>query len=203
MFLYFLDLFGTSIFAVSGVILAFRLRMDAVGVLVLAAAVAIGGGTLRDVILDVPVFWLRDNTYIWVIIFTCIITGCLINRYRITWWFLPISDALGLGVFAIIGAEKALRLGLSPTVAVIMGTLTGCGGGAIRDVLARRIPFVLKEEIYASACILGAGVYAILYQKQVDADIAISIGIAVALAIRIPAIIWNISLPRFSYRPQK
>lgn len=199
MLLYSLDLFGTAVFAISGAVLAFRLRMDVIGVLVLAAAVAVGGGTMRDVILNVPVFWLGDNNYIWIIIITCLICILCIKKYRVfPWWVLPISDAIGLGVFAIIGAEKALRLGLNPIVAIIMGTLTGCGGGVIRDVLAGRIPFVFRTEIYASACMVGTGIYAILY-PFVREDLAIVLGIGIVLAIRIPAIIWRLSLPTFSY----
>ena len=200
MFLYFLDLFGTAVFAISGVTLAFRLRMDAIGVLILASVVAIGGGTLRDVILDVPVFWLKDNNYIWDILITCVISATMMNYARaIPWWILPISDALGLGVFTIIGADTALSLGLSATVAVIMGTLTACGGGIIRDMLARRIPFVLRQEIYASACIVGGSCYAMLRDYWHE-DMAIIVSVFVVLAIRIPAIIWRWSLPKFDFQ---
>lgn len=200
MLLYFLDLFGTVVFAISGVILAVRLRMDVVGVSVLAAVTAVGGGTIRDAILDVPVFWLHDNNYIWLIVATCLLSIMLMKVYqRIPWWVLPISDAIGLAAFVIIGAEKALKLGLNPIVAVIMGTLTGCGGGVIRDVLARRVPFVFRTEIYASACLAGGAVYAGLH-GFIPTNIAIVIGATVVLLIRVPAIIWNLSLPTYSYK---
>ncbi len=199
MFLYIFDLLGTAIFAVSGVSMAFRLKMDAVGVLVLASVVAIGGGTIRDIVLDVPVFWLTDNNYIWVVIATCALMIAFIKKpTRLPWYILPVSDAVGLGVFAIIGAEKALHYGFSPTVAVLMGTLTGCGGGAIRDVLAGQIPFIFQKEVYASACIIGGAVYCLLDYSQMPRFVNMLIAASVVLAIRLAAIKWQLSLPTFS-----
>ncbi len=200
MFFYLVDLFGTAVFAVSGVSLAFRLKMDAVGVLVLASVVAIGGGTIRDLILDVPVFWLTDNTYIWIVIATCALMIAFVKKpTRLPWWILPVSDAIGLALFAVMGAEKSLRYGFSPTVAVLMGTLTGCGGGAIRDVLAGEIPFIFQKEIYASACVVGAAVFCLLYSYQIfPTSVNMIIGMGVVLAIRLPAIKWQLSLPTFS-----
>ncbi len=199
MFLYIFDLLGTAIFAVSGVSMAFRLKMDAVGVLVLASVVAIGGGTIRDIVLDVPVFWLTDNNYIWVVIATCALMIAFIKKpTRLPWYILPVSDAVGLAVFTIIGAEKSLHYGFSPTVAVLMGTLTGCGGGAIRDVLAGQIPFIFQKEIYASACIIGGTAYCLLDYAQTPRIINMLVAAGVVLAIRLTAIKWQLSLPTFS-----
>ncbi|MDP8079343.1 trimeric intracellular cation channel family protein [Phocoenobacter skyensis] len=199
MFLYIVDLLGTAIFAVSGVSMAFRLKMDAVGVLVLASVVAIGGGTIRDIVLDVPVFWLTDNNYIWVVIATCVLMIAFTKKpTRLPWYILPVSDAVGLAFFAIMGAEKALHYGFSPTVAVLMGTLTGCGGGVLRDVLARQIPFIFQKEIYASACIMGATVYCLLDYSHLPRFVNVLVGIAVVLVIRLTAIKWQLSLPVFS-----
>ncbi|MDG6881694.1 Predicted membrane protein [Phocoenobacter uteri] len=199
MFLYIFDLLGTAIFAVSGVSMAFRLKMDAVGVLVLASVVAIGGGTIRDLILDAPVFWLTDNNYIWIVVATCALMIAFIKKpTRIPWYVLPVSDAVGLAVFTVIGAEKALHYGFSPTVAVLMGTLTGCGGGAIRDVLAGQIPFIFQKEIYASACIIGGSVYCLLDYSHLPRVINILVAAGVVLAIRLTAIKWQLSLPTFS-----
>lgn len=200
MFFYLVDLFGTAVFAVSGVSLAFRLKMDAVGVLVLASVVAIGGGTIRDLILDVPVFWLTDNTYIWIVIATCALMIAFVKKpTRLAWWILPVSDAIGLALFAVMGAEKALRYGFSPTIAVLMGTLTACGGGAIRDVLAGEIPFIFQKEIYASACIIGASIFCFLHYCHIFPNsVNMIIGMGVVLAIRLPAIKWQLSLPTFS-----
>lgn len=204
MLYYFLDLFGTAVFAISGVLLAFRARMDAVGVIVLASFTAIGGGTIRDTILKLPVFWLNDNTYIWLIIATCLLTIWLINRANnIPWWILPVSDAIGLAFFAIMGTEKTLDHGFSPTVAVLMGAITGCGGGAIRDVFARIIPFIFQKEIYATACIAGSTFFCLLDYYHISRPYNFLISICIVLAIRLSAIKWNLSLPIFDYAKQE
>lgn len=139
MLLYILDMFGTAVFAISGVLLASKLRMDPFGMIVLAMVTAIGGGTIRDMVLGAtPVFWVTQTEYLWVILATCVLSIVLIRHpRRLPWYVLPVADAIGLAVFVAIGVDKALSYGASPMVAVIMGVLTGCGGGIIRDVLAR------------------------------------------------------------------
>ena len=200
MIYYFLDLFGTAVFAISGVLLAFRAKMDAVGVIVLASFTAIGGGTIRDTILNLPVFWLSDNNYIWLIIATCLLTIWLINKANnIPWWILPVSDAIGLAFFAIMGTEKTLDHGFSPTVAVLMGAITGCGGGAIRDVFARIIPFIFQKEIYATACIIGSTAFCLLEDLNLPRSYNFLISICIVLTIRLSAIKWNLSLPIFEF----
>lgn len=154
---YISDMFGTAVFAFSGVLVAGRLRMDGFGVMVLAAVTAIGGGTIRDMILGAtPVFWVRDPLYIWVVIATALIGMWMVKLpRRMPWYVLPVADAFGLALFTVIGAQKALNFGTSGLIAVLMGTMTGVAGGMIRDVLAREVPMVLQKEIYATACILG------------------------------------------------
>lgn len=174
--------------------------MDTFGVLVLASATAIGGGTLRDLILGcTPVFWVNDTTYLWVICFTCFITVFILrspNRKLLN--LLELSDAFGLAVFVAIGVDKSLALGVSGIVAVAMGVLTGCGGGIIRDVLARVVPMIFKEEIYASACMLGGSVHVICFNLGISSIYSMLAGIFVTLSIRISAIKWRLSLPIFS-----
>lgn len=200
MLLYTLDMFGTAVFAISGVLLASKLRMDPFGMIVLAMVTAIGGGTIRDMMLGAtPVFWMNDTLYLWVILATCIGSLLLIRHPRsLPWYLLPVADAIGLAVFVSIGVNKALSFGASPIVAVIMGTLTGCGGGIIRDVLAREIPMLFRTEVYATACIAGGvihtGALALGYSMQ-GATLA---GMAVTLIIRLAAIRWRLSLPIFS-----
>ena len=158
--IYGLDLFGTAIFALSGVLMAGRLRMDAIGVIVLAAVTAIGGGTIRDLLIGARPFWIQNTTYLWVILGTAGL-GMLLTRLpkRLPWYTLPLADALGLALFVVIGAQKALSFGTSSMVAVVMGVITGVAGGMIRDVLAREVPLVLQKEIYATACIVGGILY--------------------------------------------
>ncbi|MGF1685534.1 TRIC cation channel family protein [Photobacterium japonica] len=200
--IYLLDMFGTAVFAASGVLLAGRLRMDPFGVVVLASVTAIGGGTIRDMALGAtPVFWITDTTYLWVIFVTCLISMIAIRRPRqMPWYILPVADAIGLAVFVAIGVEKALRFGATPMVAVIMGVLTGCGGGVIRDVLAREIPMVLRTEVYATACILGGIVHTTALTVGVAASVATLAGIITTLTIRLAAIRWHLSLPTFALR---
>ncbi|EJG0648090.1 trimeric intracellular cation channel family protein [Vibrio parahaemolyticus] len=199
MLLYMIDLFGTAIFAVSGVLLAGRLKMDPFGVIVLGSVTAIGGGTIRDMALGAtPVFWITDTTYLWVIFITCLLTMILVRRpKRLAWWVLPVCDAIGLAVFVGIGVEKALAYNASGMVAVIMGVITGCGGGIIRDVLAREVPMVLRSEVYATACIIGGIFHTMAVSMGYDHSTALLAGVISTLVIRLGAIRWHLSLPTF------
>lgn len=198
---YWLDLAGVTVFALSGVILACRSRMDPFGMLVLAAMTGIGGGTLRDLLLGIrPVFWVTDPTYLWVIIITVVISIVGFHYiHRLSRIVLPVLDAFGLAIFTIIGAHKALALGHGGTVAVLMGLLTGVAGGMLRDVLARRVPMVLRQEIYATASIAGAWTYVILYSQPIHPYTTIALPILVILALRLSAIYWRLSLPVFAW----
>ncbi|MUK43163.1 trimeric intracellular cation channel family protein [Aliivibrio fischeri] len=200
MLIYTIDMFGTAIFAISGVLLAGRLKMDPFGVTVLASVTAIGGGTIRDMALGAtPVFWINDTNYLLVIFITCILTMLIIRRpRRLPWYVLPVSDAIGLAVFVGIGVEKALNYNADPMVAVIMGVITGCGGGIIRDVLAREVPMVLRSEVYATACILGGIVHTSALEFNVQSSTAMLLGVTSTLIIRLAAIRWHLSLPTFA-----
>ncbi|HCH5333307.1 TPA: TRIC cation channel family protein [Vibrio parahaemolyticus] len=200
MLLYMIDLFGTAIFALSGVLLAGRLKMDPFGVIVLGSVTAIGGGTIRDMALGAtPVFWITDTTYLWVIFITCLLTMILVRRpKRLAWWVLPVCDAIGLAVFVGIGVEKALAYNASGMVAVIMGVITGCGGGIIRDVLAREVPMVLRSEVYATACIIGGIFHTMAVSMGYDHSTALLAGVISTLVIRLGAIRWHLSLPTFA-----
>lgn len=200
MLLYIIDLFGTAIFAISGVLLAGRLKMDPFGIVVLGSVTAIGGGTIRDMALGAtPVFWITDTTYLWVIFITCVLTMLLVRRpKRVAWWVLPVCDAIGLAAFVGIGVEKALTYSASGMVAVIMGVISGCGGGIIRDVLAREVPMVLRSEVYATACIIGGIVQTLAVNMNYDHSTALLAGVASTLVIRLGAIRWHLSLPTFA-----
>ncbi|OCH14558.1 MULTISPECIES: TRIC cation channel family protein [unclassified Aliivibrio] len=200
MLIYIIDMFGTAIFAISGVLLAGRLKMDPFGVTVLASVTAIGGGTIRDMALGAtPVFWITDTNYLLVIFITCILTMLIIRKpKRLPWYVLPVSDAIGLAVFVGIGVEKALSYNADPMVAVIMGVITGCGGGIIRDVLAREVPMVLRSEVYATACILGGIVHTSALEFNIQSSTAMLMGVAATLIIRLAAIRWHLSLPTFA-----
>ena len=192
MLVYWLDIIGTAVFAISGVLLAGKLRMDPFGVLVLGVVTAVGGGTIRDMALaNGPVFWVKDPTDLVVAMVTSMFTILLVRQpRRLPKWVLPVLDAVGLAVFVAHSG---------PLVAVCMGVVTGVGGGIIRDVLAREIPMILRTEIYATACIVGGIVHATAYYTfQVPLENAAMIGMVVTLVIRLAAIRWHLKLPTFA-----
>ncbi|UYM18038.1 trimeric intracellular cation channel family protein [Endozoicomonas euniceicola] len=197
MLLYSLDLFGTAVFAISGAWVACRKDMDIFGAMVLAFVTAVGGGTIRDVLLGAtPVFWFQDTLYLTVIFASTLFAIALRKWHEKAQWPLQVADALGLAVFVVIGADKALTYGAEPVVAVMMGVLTGCGGGAIRDVLADEIPNVLRNEVYASAAIAGGAVFVFL-NSVLGFTLAAVISATLVLLMRLLALYNNISLPRF------
>src|SRR5690554_849043 len=191
---YFADLAGVAVFAVAGTLLAFRKNMDGFGGIVLASVTAIGGGTTRDLILQQPVFSVYDPVYFAVIFGAAVITAIWL-RFRA---YIPLNqllyaDALGIAFFTVLGAEKALNLGVSPVIAVIMGTMTAVFGGMLRDVLARDIPMVLKSELYATTCIISGTVFVLLYSWQ--PQVATVASLFTTLGLRFCAIRYHWSLP--------
>lgn len=195
-FFYWFDHLGVAVFAVSGTLLAFRKNMDGFGVIVLASATAVGGGTLRDLILDLPVFWAYDATYIYTILAAAFTTILWLRlRDYIHQKTLLIADAIGLAFFTVMGAQKALEAGFPAVVCVVMGTVTACFGGMLRDVLARDIPMVLKGELYATTCLVGGSVYVLL--APYTALTALLAGGLVTLLLRLGAIRWQWSLNVF------
>jgi uncharacterized membrane protein YeiH len=193
-----LDYFGTAVFALSGVLLASRRRMDPFGAFVLASVTAIGGGTMRDIALgDTPVFWVHNAIYLWVIMGTCLVSMILLNRFpKPPQWLLPVADAIGMAVFMAIGAKKAAAFDVPIVVAIVMGVMTACGGGMIRDILANRIPLVLRSEIYATACIVGGIFWGISNLLGLQSWVGTAACIVTALAIRLVAIRYHLALPR-------
>ncbi len=192
------DLLGIAVFAISGTLAAWRKQMDGFGVIVLATVTAIGGGTLRDVILDSPVIWLSNNSYFLAIFAAAGLTILLVrNRLVIPNNTLQIADAIGLAFFVIMGTQKALDHGTSGFVAIMMGTMSGVCGGMIRDVLCREIPMVFRGELYAMACIFGGLVYVQLLGFGMEQMPAMLSGMMALLALRLAAIRWHITIPVF------
>lgn len=194
-----LELLGVAVFAVSGALAAGRKRLDLVGVVVIATVTAIGGGTLRDLLLDRhPVFWIADPVNLYVIVASALLTVLFGRRWPPPSRTLVVADALGLALFTIGGAQIAERAGLPAIVVVIMGTLTGVAGGALRDVLSAEIPMVMRQgRIYATAAIMGVVVYLIL-QGLLPQTVAALLGMACIAALRFAAILWDLSVPVFA-----
>ncbi len=198
MLIYLLDLFGVAVFAITGSLAAGKKKMDLFGVVVLALATALGGGTLRDVILGAyPVFWISNPTYILVGTAAAFSTFVMASSVRPPAKTLNFADALGLAIFTVIGTEKTISLGVSGSIAVIMGVMTGVAGGIIRDMLSGDIPLVLKAEIYATASLCGAITFAVLTEYFPTMPLPAPAAIAVTLTLRLAAIHWKLSLPVF------
>lgn len=196
--IYILDLVGTAIFAITGALAAGRKRMDIFGVVVLGCVTALGGGTLRDVILgNHPVFWISDTTYLEVAAIAAIGTFVLVQRWRLPTIVLMYADAVGLAVFTVIGFQRGFNATHVYSIAIVMGVITGVVGGIIRDVLSAEIPLILRREIYASASLCGAALLALLSYLQLPRPFTVSAAVLTTLAIRLAALHWNLALPLF------
>jgi uncharacterized membrane protein YeiH len=198
LYFHWFDLLGIAVFAISGTLAAWRKQMDGFGVIVLATVTAIGGGTLRDLILDSPVIWLSNNSYFLAIFAAAGLTILLVRkRLVIPNNTLQIADAIGLAFFVIMGTQKALDHGTSGFVAIMMGTMSGVCGGMIRDVLCREIPMVFRGELYAITCIFGGLVYVQLLSFGLEQMPAMLSGMTALLILRLAAIRWHLTIPVF------
>ncbi|MBK1881927.1 trimeric intracellular cation channel family protein [Luteolibacter pohnpeiensis] len=194
--IYALDLIAVAVFAASGTLAAMAANMDPVGIFVLASVTAIGGGTIRDLLLGRhPIFWIKDPAPLFVIIGSAIFTVAWTQLLPVPQHALLTADALGLALFAITGAQIAEVKGCSPLVVILMGTLTGSGGGVIRDVLTARVPLLLRADIYASAAVAGIVVYLVLRAIPKLSQAAMVSGIAVVAITRLLAVAFDLSLP--------
>ena len=201
MFLYLLDLAGVAVFSISGVLAARDRGLDLIGVIVVAAITAIGGGTLRDLLLDRhPIFWVTDASYLTVIIVSAVMTIIYVRKWPPPGVILLVADALGLALFALSGAQYAEAAQCPPLIIIIMGTMTGVMGGIIRDVITARVPLILQREIYATAAIAGVSVYLLLQAIDVPRVISFGGGMVTVVVLRLIAIRWNLHLPVFRNR---
>jgi len=191
-----LDYLGTLAFAVSGALKGIRKSMDIFGVTTLAVVTAIGGGTVRDALLDLRVFWLDDQVYVLLAIVAAIAVFLLYRVVQKTETALLYFDAVGLGVFTAIGAMKALQAEAGLVGVVAMACLTGVGGGIIRDLLAGDIPIVLRAEVYASATIAGALGFWSAQRVGAPLELAILVAVVITIALRVASILLKWNLPR-------
>lgn len=206
MLLYYLDLAGVAVFSASGVLAVRDRNLDVFGVLVVAMITAVGGGTVRDVLLDRhPIFWVTDPWYALVIIAAAVLTvGYLLVRPPPGGMFL-VADALGLALFSLSGAQFAEAARCPPLIVVLMGTMTGVTGGALRDVITAHVPLILRREIYATAAVAGIGLYLVLRALDLPNPFAVGAGMITVVALRLLAIRWDLHLPVFreSWRRMK
>jgi uncharacterized membrane protein YeiH len=197
---YALEHFAVAVCAITGVLAARGKRLDLFGVVVLALVTAVGGGTLRDVLLDiVPVFWVADPNYILTAIGFALLTFLVARVRELPGQALLVADAFGLALFTVIGVEKSLAVAAPASVAVVLGVLTGVAGGMLRDVLTGEIPLVFRKEIYlyATASLCGALLFVLLEQWLPAGPQNRLLAIALTLGLRLAAIRWKIALPLF------
>jgi len=194
---YIISLAGTAFFAISAAILAIkRSKHDWFGVTFISFITAIGGGTVRDILLDsYPLVWVKDVNYMYAIIAGVIITAIFYERIIKFRKIMFVLDTLGVAIFTIIGTEKAIHFGLSPLIAAIMGMFTAVMGGVIRDVLTRETPILFRKELYASVCLAGALFYIGLEKAGCNRSLSVVLAIVLILVIRIIAVKWKLSFP--------
>lgn len=196
-----IDLIAAAVFAITGALVASRKQMDIVGFVWLGVVTGVGGGTLRDLLLGVPVFWVANATPVVVclaasagVFFTA---QFIQNRYRLILWL----DAIGLGLFSVAGANKALEAGVSPVVAVAMGMISATVGGVVRDILGQEPSIILRREIYITASAIGAAVFVALQATPLDLNLTMFIAFLVTFVIRGAALIYGLSMPGYKSRP--
>ncbi|MBM7417601.1 MULTISPECIES: trimeric intracellular cation channel family protein [Chryseobacterium] len=193
-----IEILGTISFSMSGSFAAMQKRLDPFGVLIIAFVTSVGGGTVRDLLLDIPVFWMHDLLMCGVILITSIFSmvfKSIEKNFKVT---LFIFDSFGLGLFTIIGVQKGLNADIHPLICIGLGTITGCFGGIIRDILLNRIPLIFRKEIYASACIIGGAIFLLLTTFTALSYTIIQIfTILLIVAIRTLAVKYHWQMPKF------
>ena len=196
MFYFIIDIIGTIAFAISGVLVAMDKRLDVFGVLIIAFVTAVGGGTLRDLLIGIkPVGWLNAPMHLMIIVVTVLLAIIFVKQLKYVRKSLFLFDTIGIGLYTMVGIEKGLAADLSPVMCIALGTITACFGGVIRDILCNEIPVIFRKEIYATVCILGGLVYFFLIQFPIENTIAYSMAIVTIIIMRVLAVQFKISLP--------
>jgi len=184
-----LDIIGTMAFAMSGALTAISKKLDPFGVFIIAFVTAVGGGTLRDVMIGrTPVGWMQDPTYVYVIVWGFILAIIFRKKLDKLRTSLALFDTIGLGVFTLIGIQKGLDYNLHPVICISLGTMTACFGGVTRDILCTEIPVIFRREVYATICIFGGIVFFALRKMNIESDVIYLITSCVIIAIRLLAV---------------
>lgn len=200
----FLNIIGVAFFAVSGALMGHKKQINGFGIVVVGVMTALGGGTIRDLLLGKPIFWVTVSDYLFVT-YLAILCTILFVRYMPSPsnFFFILMDAIGLAIFNIVGIEKALIEGTGMTVALTMGMTTGIFGGLMRDVVCREIPLVMRGDLYASACLAGGLAYALLFSLDVAYVWCIVGALHVTVLLRIGSVYWNWRVDLFHKRTHK
>ena len=198
-FIYVLDILGTFAFAISGALVASDKKFDLFGVIIIAFVTAVGGGMLRDVLINAhPINWIGDLNYLFTILAAVILTFLFKSKIAFLSKTLFLFDTVGLSVFTLLGLQKGLLFDLNPIVALIMGMISAVFGGVLRDVLTNKVPLIFEKEIYASACLAGGISYLTLTYFNVPKDINFIISASVIIVIRLIAVKFHLQLPKIN-----
>lgn len=196
-----LDIIGTLAFAMSGAVTAMNKKLDPFGVFIIAFVTAVGGGTLRDIMIgSTPVGWMLDLNYVYVIIVGYVLAIIFRKKFDHLRKSLFLFDTIGLGVFTLIGLEKGINVGLHPVICIALGTMTACFGGVIRDILCTEIPIIFRREIYATICILGGIVFFVLRKLNLESDVLYLTTSLVIISVRLMAVKFKWYLPTLEHK---
>jgi uncharacterized membrane protein YeiH len=194
---YVLDILGTFAFAISGALVALDKKFDIFGVIIIAFVTAVGGGMLRDVLINAhPINWIGDLNYLYTIFSAVLFTFLFKSKIAYLSKTMFLFDTIGISVFTLLGLQKGLSYELHPLVALIMGMISAVFGGVLRDVLTAKIPLIFEKEIYASACLVGGLTYLVLNYFKLDESINFMISAFVVITIRAVAVKFSLELPR-------
>lgn len=196
MFYFTIDILGTIAFAISGVLVAMEKKLDLFGVFIIAFVTAVGGGTLRDLLIgNTPVVWMQGSVYVLTIFITVILAILFRNQLKYLRTSLFLFDTIGIGLYTMVGIDKGLTAGLMPIMCIALGTITASFGGVIRDILCNEIPVIFRREIYATACILGGTGYFLIRKLPIIDEYAYIVAIFLVIGIRLLAVTFKIALP--------
>ena len=196
-FIYVLDILGTFAFAVSGALVASDKKFDLFGVVIIAFVTAVGGGMLRDLLIDVhPINWIGDLNYLYTIFLAVIFTFLFKSKIAHLSKTMFLFDTVGLSVFTLLGLEKGLSFNLNPIIALIMGMISAVFGGVLRDVLTNKIPLIFEKEIYASACLVGGISYLLLTYFNMTENVIFIFFFSIIVIIRVIAVKFKLQLPK-------
>lgn len=197
---YGLDVLGVAVFAASGALVASRKEMDLIGFGLLAAITGIGGGTLRDVILDRPVFWILDQSFLAICLLVALVTffaaHLIQRRYPVLVWL----DAVGLAAYGVLGAHVATQAGAGVVIAAVLGVITATFGGMMRDVVSQEMPLILQKQLYATAALASAVAYLVLTSAGLSATVSAIAATVAGFLLRGAAIRFDLTLPRYKPR---
>lgn len=196
---YLLEHFGVAVAAVTGALAARGKQVDLFGVIVLAIVTAFGGGTVRDLLIGAPVFWVRDPYYLLNAALAAVGTFYIVRFHELPMSVLLVADAFALAFFTMVGTRKGLTFSVAPLTAIAMGVTTGVAGGVLRDLLIGEIPLVFRREtyLYATAAFCGASLFALMRSFSADAQLNMVVGTVTTLVLRLAGIRWRIALPMF------